>query len=248
MGNWIKRPKFVLGIALIVAAVGMFVAVPISQAASEHAAVATSDPSYTCGGDTSLTISFSNPPKDYDAAKVISVSWKVVNDEDSGYYGYWAMDTYKDTLNVWFLKAGPYAGEYYYTDVASGNFQTPQGATSPGTGVTENAPGYGTLSGAVYGFVTATAFSPGGNPTSGNLGVLNYNGTTADILANNDTNQLNSGLGFYWWVTTYFTSGATTGGSFGFVYNLNGAFEGASSINQWCDFGAGSYGDIVANW
>lgn len=193
-----------------------------------------------------MTISYSNPAKADKAAKIISVSWKVVNDEDSGYYGYWAMDTYKDTLTVWFLKAGPEAGQYFYTDVSSGNFQTPQGALSPENGVTEPAPGFGTLSGAVYGYISSSeAFSPDGHATTGSLGTMNYGGSTADILGNNDGSQT---MTYYWWVSAYFTPGSEsdlTGGSFGFVYNLNGAFHGSGSSNQWCDFGGGSYGDIV---
>jgi hypothetical protein len=256
-----KRPRFVLGIALVVAAAAMFVAVPLATAVSGALPVATAKSNTvtaTCSGDPSL--SFSATTKPAHSTEVLAITWTAVNDEDSGYAGYWAMDTYSTTLTVWLLHQ-PAAGErYYYVQTFTGNFVVPQGGISPGATdgtpnmVTEPASGYGAIAGMWYGYISNNEnFTPGMLSTRGTLGTLNYSGTMSDVLQGTYSSQTGDANSFNW-ESAYFTPGAPSdftfgdgGDGWGFEYNLNSMFTGSSSVNQWCDFGTSTsgYGDIV---
>lgn len=246
----------VLGVGLIVAAAAMFAAVPLVQAAANGGA-ASGDPAANCSGDPSLDLSASAPSH---ATKLMEVTWRAVNDEDSGFSGYWALDTYTVTLTVWLLHSPP-AGQLYFfiATFSSGDFIVPVGGVSPGeTGTTPNAvpepaSGYGTLAGMEFGYVANTeGFSPGGNPTSGSLGTLNYGGSMSDVLLGTYGNGQTGDSDAFNWYAAYFSPGAPAdltfgdgGNGWGFTYNLNSAFTGTSSVNQWCNFGTGDFGDIV---
>ena len=251
-----KGRRYLWGIALIVGAAAMFAAVPVTAAmANQTPATAARTMTYaaTCSGNTSLNIGATSPAKDTKPAKILSITWTAVDDEDSGFAGYWAMDTYTSSVTVWLIKTGPQAGSYFAVQTFSGSFQVPQGAMSPENAVSELAPGYGTLSGLIFGYISSSeSFHPGSNPVSGNLGDINYGGTTSDILLGTYGNGQTGDASEYNWYTTYFSpaSGTDFPYSWGFTYNLNSAFQtnqngGSTSVNQWCDFDGGSYGDIV---
>lgn len=256
-----------LGIGVAAAIVVMFAVAPLSAALTTHAA--NGDPSVTCGVNSdSVSISLAGGQK---ADKIVSVTWTTINDEDSGLAAYWAMDTYTNTLTVWYLGAGPYAGSFFYIQTIKGNFITPVGAVSPETGVGEVSSGYGTLTGLAYGYIAPTEefINPGALSTTGSLGTVNYGGTMSDILLDSYSAPQVGDLGtFYvsgtgttytfgalptyaastWWYFEYFypavaSDFGTT--NFGFNYVLNSAFTGTGSMNNWCDFSVGDYGDIV---
>ncbi|MGA9840236.1 MAG: hypothetical protein WBE40_04065 [Thermoplasmata archaeon] len=238
-----QRTKVLAG--SLVAGVAVLVAISALAAATvagASAGIATQ--TYTCAGNSEqVTV---GPPSAHDLQLVVSVTWKAVNDEDSGVVTpYWAMDSYTTTLHVWKINSGPDAGTYYWTQTFKGSFQTPQGAISPQNGAPETASGYGTLVGGLVGTIAGTEFV---SPTTANLGTLNYGGTTLGIL--NGTGDANE----YNWEAAYFSPAnpsdfVTT--SWGFLYNLAGAFQtnshgdSVNSTDLWCNFGAGNYGDIV---
>jgi len=248
--------------------VGLFVVAGLGSALTSSATHAASgDPKYTCSGSPSLTVSVALPSVAYKPHLVLSLTWKVVNDEDSGFAAYWAMDSYTSYVGVWSLAAGPYRGDYYWMHTYTGLFQIPQGALSPGeTGGTPNAvvaptSAFGNFAGGDWGYILGPpggeTFAPGTLPTSGNLGTKNYGGTTADLLLR--TGQTGPTT-VYSWYTTYFSPADPSytnflyglgGNAWGFIYNLNPAFftnpygGSSTSVNQWCNFGAGAFGDIV---
>jgi len=249
------------GTAVAAVLVGIFAATGVGTSLMGVAGHGT-DPTYRCIADGALVVHIGGPPSGSRAASVLSLTWKAVNDEDSGFAGYWALDTYTTTLNVWHLNKGVYKGDYYWEQTFSGVFQVPQGANSPGeTGVTPNnvsepASGYGTFLGGEEGFITPSeTFTAGSHPVHGNLGTINYNGTVADLLkgyyANGQTGDVNP----YNWYTTYFLPKDSGNANlnttaWGFVYTLNTFFQtnpfgGSDSSNLWCNFGAGDFGDIV---
>jgi hypothetical protein len=260
--NSLRRWRwYIAGGVAVFAIAAMFAGTGVLSALTTHPSnAAAPDPKFTCPGDKILTVSLTNPPTSYHATIAMSLTWKVVNDEDRGFAGYWAMDTNVSLLHVWFLKAGPFAGLYYALETYKGNFQVPQGALSPGvTGTTPNAipepaPGYGTLVGGWAGFVNPDGgtFNAAGLQTFGNLGTMNYGGTTSDLLLT--TGQTGDATPFDW-VTAYFGASASSyfgdsGYAWGWVYTLNSLFQtnpagSTTSVNQWCIFGTGNYGDIV---
>jgi hypothetical protein len=260
MREWNSRMKRILGVALIAAAVSMFAAVPLVQAMAGHAA-GSSDPSTTCPVND-YKIGVSTPAG---AHRVVSVTWTTYNDEDSGLHGYWAMDTYKQTLNIWYLTEGPSAGGYFFTmTFSSGSFIVPVGAVSPSAGTSEPASGYGTLSGLLYGNITsAEALSnPGHLALSGTLAgsPYNYGGSMSDVLTAEVSQVGDTGIAYgsttyaevptgtaSWWFYDYFTPANPSdfSNTYGFNYVLNNAFHGTTSTNDWCDYTAGTPGDII---
>jgi len=234
------------------------------------AKAAFTDPNYICSGDPTLTLAVAAPAGNLGPHLVLHVTWKAVNDEDSGFAGYWAMDTYTSTVWVWQLRhpltVGAVTYDYYWAHTYTGLFQVPQGALSPGeTGttpnaVTEPAPGYGTMVGGDWGYITsAETFTPGTHPITGSLGMMNYGGTTADLLLGTYGHGQVGATTPYSWYATYFAPADPSalnliygegGNAWGFVYTLNNAFFAtphgpATSTEQWCNFGAGNHGDIV---
>jgi hypothetical protein len=252
------RRKVALG--SLVAGVAVLIAISaLAAALSAPTVVAGASVSYTCSIDPTLTkgsgqLNVLNAATVFPGGRaqktITGLTWKAVNDEDSGFVGYWAMDTYTSVLNVWEITAGAYAGDYYFTQTFSGDFQTPQGATSP-NGTSELASGYGTLLGAEIGNITGATFtvSPG-NLTSGNMGDLNYGGSVADLLLGSYGNGQTGDSNAYNWYATYFGNSGSITYNWGFDYNLNAEFTtnsngGSHSANQWCNWDTGADGDIV---
>lgn len=254
------------GAAMVAVVAGLMAAGGLASALVGPGLHAPTDPVYKCKGNNALTVKVAGPPAAYKPTLVMSVSWSVVNDEDSGFAGYWAMDGYTSHVWVWSLKAGPAGQAYYWMHTYTGTFQVPQGAVSPGeTGatpnaVTEPAPGYGSFNGGDWGFISANeTFTPGALPVSGNIGVKDYGGTTADLLKGTYGNGQTGPTTPYSWYAAYFApsdpgssqlSYGLSGNAWGFDYQLYKGFftnphGGSASVNEWCNFGAGAYGDIV---
>lgn len=258
-GRWFAGGAVAAGVV-----VGLFVVAGMASAltgAGAHAA--SGDPKYVCKGTTpTLVLSVSGPAALTKPKLVLSVDWRVVNDEDGGSAGFWALDTYTIWVSLWLLTAGPYAHDYFWTQTESGIFQTFQGALSPNHAVVEPASGYGTMVMGAWGFVNNTTveqFNPNSLPTYGNLGTKNYGGSTNSTLAG--TYSVPGDTSMWFWYTAYFTPGYETdytvgsnGGAWGYVYNLNSAFwtnpySSTPSTDEYCIFGVGQsfvqFGDIV---
>jgi len=228
----------------------MFAAVPAAMAVSSHAAPAASSATTVSCSVNSATYTVSNSPPSGFTKKVLSLSWRAVDDEDSGFFGYWAMDTYNVGLTVWENSTG----YYYAIQTFSGDFAVPQGALSPGSGTPEPASGYGTLTGVINGTITnAETFHKGTLATSGNLGDINYGGTTSDILLGSYSNGQTGDSSSYNWYTTYFTPADPSNANFAygwaFTYVLNSMFTSnahgsTTSMNTWCNWPSSS-GDIL---
>jgi hypothetical protein len=252
-----NRPKkttlgILAGAALVLAIASLFAATGASSAVTVRALTAAGDPTTTCPIDHALTTSVGPPPSATGAVKLIAVTWNVTNDEDSGVLGYWALDYYHVSLNVWFIKntVGGYTANSYYALKAYSNavFVSANGAVSPQNGYTENDSAFGTWSGAYNATLTGYSFSPGTTPTSGFLGTKNYGGTTKDLLLGTYGSGQTGSTNNFDWVSTYFTAGATASFSeptWGFVYFLNSHFHAAiPQGNVWCDTSNGLAGDI----
>ena len=123
---------------------------------------------------------------------VLSVSYHVVNDVDTGVQGNnWAFDTYDRTVRVW--RKGP--GRFCSASTYDGEFTSIAGP-SPGGKAQLPAGIRGTFTGSS---VTSFrgAFAPQGAPTRGFLGSKDFACTSAD--------QKGQCSGTWDWLRTYFT-------------------------------------------
>lgn len=161
---------------------------------------------------------------------VLSITLKVVNDEDSGNVGYWALDDYNRQIKVWQLPDGTYYAKAQY----EGKWQSFAGTRSPGAGkvMTKDA------SGVMKGSYTATFTATSVTPTFGNVGTKNYGGTKADVLKGTyGAGQLGPVTPFSY-LGTYFT------GVENFNY-LHWGWTYTYKNQRWNNFDTGTSGDIV---
>lgn len=111
---------------------------------------------------------------------IMNVNYKVVNDEDSGSVGYWALDSYNKSLQVW---QGPDKVTFYVVGRYTGSWQTFAGALSPGFGTVEPGDFSGQFEGGYVATFTFTGvFNPGNFKANGNIGSYDFQGTKADVL------------------------------------------------------------------
>ncbi len=183
---------------------------------------------------------------------VLSITWTITNDEDSGISGYWALDHFsKTTLKVWSLQNG----SFYVLRTYNGKFSTPQGAISPGIpAVTESESAFGTIKGGYVATFTGQ-FTPGANPTTGSIGTKDYGGSVADVLLGTYGNGPQTGsTSAYDWTSVYFTNvnsveepGQIHLTHWGWAYELNAHLQSLTSTNEWCNYNlidGGNSGDI----
>jgi|SRR5579875_219664 hypothetical protein len=170
---------------------------------------------------------------------VVNVTAKVVNDEDSGLCGYWALDHYNKQIQIWQLSSNTFLINESY----EGFWQTFAGAVSPGADCTTNTPVEGTdASGTFQGYLSFTVtgtFSPGSYKTHGFIGTFDYGGSESDILKGTYANQVGipnyvDALAFYIPGYTVVTSAPSP---FNFVYHYQG--------QTWIDSSSGISGIIV---
>jgi len=178
------------------------------------------------------------------AKKILDISYTAQNDEDSGVGGYWGLDHFTEHLKVWQLPDNT----FYALKTYDGVFITPQGAVNPADSTyTQTESSFGTIKGG-YVATFAGTFTPGSNPTTGNIGTFNYGGTTSDILLKTYTSQQGD-LSPYSFLTAYFTGSdaSFTETHWGWTYELNQIFHSNTSVDQWCNYNAadgGNSGDI----
>jgi len=175
--------------------------------------------------------------------QVLNINFLVTNDEDSGFVGYWALDSYIKTVQVWQDPNVP--SNHFVTSTYLGLFQTFAGALSPQNGVVEPKGGAGILTGAYFGQFTFTG-TISSLKTSGYIGLYNYGGTKADVLKGTyGAGQTGDPPTAFSWLSTYFpgytsftylSSPSLTGG-WVWTYHYFG--------QTWVNAASGSSGDIV---
>ncbi|MDA4129899.1 MAG: hypothetical protein OK457_03935 [Thaumarchaeota archaeon] len=109
------------------------------------------------------------------SVKVLNVVYTVTNDEDGGIYGYWALDSYVQHVQVWQQPDGT----FFSTVAALGIFTTFAGAISPNSQTTtESKTASGIFLANYKSVFGATSFTS----KTGFLGTFNFGGTVSDIL------------------------------------------------------------------
>lgn len=155
---------------------------------------------------------------------VINVTFKVINDADSGMAGnYWAFDNYNKQIQVWDTGAGNFCAAVRYT----GKFTTVEGP-SPGTTGTVAAGITGAFEGGYQATFTGVLLATPAKQTKGNIGQFDYgwDGTQAGAITTFD------------WLGTYFTSTS------GFAQPWWGWIYHAGKNGTWVNASAGPSGDI----
>lgn len=164
------------------------------------------------------------------AKLVLNITMKVVNDEDSGNVGYWALDNYEKHVMVWQKTDGTFLAVVGYT----GKWNTFAGALSPGSGVPESKDASGTMNGGY----TATFSATGVTPTFGNVGTFDFGGSRADVLKGTYGAGQAGPVTPSSWLSTYFTGAA------GFDYSVWG-WTYRYRDQRWDNFSTGTSGDII---
>jgi len=175
---------------------------------------------------------------------VLNIEHKVVNDEDSGMVGYWALDNYNKQVKVWKLLDGTFYAKASY----EGKWQTFAGARSPGLGVVQSKDASGEFKGGYTATFKGT-FTPGTHKTHGDIGKFDYGGTKADILKGKyDPDGILDTLIFaddqtgpttpFSFLSTYFTGvSGFTQPHWGWTYKYKN--------QKWVNFDVATTGDIV---
>lgn len=199
----------------------------------------------------------------YTKTPIIDVQYTILNDEDSGNHGYWALDNYQKAIIVWQGNADHihnFCALVQYLGSGSGGwfgptygFQTYAGALSPGFGATELKDGSGSFYGSRVATFTGTFLDAGSlQVRTGTFGPVDFKGTKADIIAGTPGAQFNATS----WLTYYFTG---VGGSYSdiawswvYTYNPPTSWWGTPSSTtnygrMWVDSNSGIYGDIITS-
>jgi hypothetical protein len=167
--------------------------------------------------------------------KKLDIAYLVTNDEDSGIPGYWALDNYTKTLQVWQLADGSYYGIGGY----SGTWQTFAGALSPMAGVVQPRDGSGPYNGTWTGtFTFSGAFNPSAKPVSGNIGSYDFGGTKVDVLKGTDGSGQTGDTSAVSVLGLYFPAYAN------FNYD-NWSWTYTYGSQAWINSSTGNSGDIV---
>lgn len=142
------------------------------------------------------------------ANQVMNIAFKVNNDEDSGFVGYWAIDNINRLVQVWQDPTTP-TNFYVFANYA-GSFTTFAGACSPMTGATETATASGTFQGGYFGmFSDSVDTIPSNGVANGNLGTFDFGGTQGDILLCSYGAGQTGPTSAFDWFGYYFPSGTS---------------------------------------
>jgi hypothetical protein len=159
----------------------------------------------------------------------VNITHKVVNDEDSGVMGYWALLRYNKHVQVWKVPDGSYVAIVRYV----GRWSTFEGALSPNAGVAQSRDGRGRFKGGYTATFTASAFER----ARGYKGKFDFGGTKDDILLGTyGAGQVGATPSFDW--TEYFTDFAD------FEY-VKWGWTYKYKTQRWFNSSAGTHGDIV---
>lgn len=161
---------------------------------------------------------------------VMNIVYTVIDDEDSGFSGYWAMDNYTKHVKVWLEPNGT----YYATAQYEGQWTTYTGALSPENGAPEILAS-GTFHGGYSMYITGTLST--GLKMFGYIGSYNFSGTRSDIILGTYGAGQTGDATPYNWLSAYFEPGFSYSmPSWGWTY----IYESQTWINSI----SGSSGDI----
>jgi hypothetical protein len=201
--------------------------ISISTAAVLLILLTTAGPAFA-GGPTHV-IPAPNPPPS--STLVLDLTYHVINDEDSGFVGYWALDHYDKHVQVWEISEGLFYGFITY----DGGYHTYAAALSPQAGTPESHD----IAGNFNGFLEFTFTAVVSTPFSGNIPTQHYGGTVADILLGSYGNGQTGPTSVFQWTSVYF-------GGFGTEHDSNWAFYYYQGNHLgWTNAFGGSSGDIV---
>lgn len=158
---------------------------------------------------------------------VLNINYKVTNDEDSGFAGYWALDNYSKTLQVWQAPDNSFYAVVRY----AGKWQTFAGAKSPQNGVIETSDASGTFEGGYVANFTGT-FNPGTLKTNGFIGTFDFGGTKTAVLAG-----INIATPYDWLDACFPANTNFNYIDWGWTYHYRS--------QTWYNYASGSSGDIV---
>ena len=163
---------------------------------------------------------------------VLNIVHKVINDEDSGIFGYWALDSYNRHIQVW--QDPTDATKFYAVARYNGKWVTFAGASSPGAGAVQSKGALGAFHGGYLATFTATMASDPAYKQFGNIGTFDYRGTEAAVISG----ILSATFAPFSWLDTYFP-GYTNFNEFawGWTYQYRS--------QTWNNFATGNTGDIV---
>lgn len=211
-----KIPKYVIVALVITAIIG-------SVAPSMAAPANTPAGSFVNSGDVPTG-----------SKLVVDVTYKVINDEDSGNVGYWALEDYNRQLQVWQVPDG----SFYAVGKYNGKWQTFEKALSPGTGAVQSKDASGTMQGGYVATFTGTLNLDPALQLKGNIGTFDFGGTKADVLlgtygaGQTGPTTPTSVLSIYFPGYSGFTYG-----NWGWTYNYKS--------QSWDNFASAITGDIV---
>ncbi|HEX8923511.1 MAG TPA: hypothetical protein VF828_02155 [Patescibacteria group bacterium] len=131
------------------------------------------------------------------SAPVVNITYKVLNDPDSGFYGDWATDNYNKKIQVWDQGDGNYCAIVKY----SGQFNTLENSLSPQSGVALGAGISGTFEGG-YRATFNGKFNQNSLKAKGSLPTVDYSSSKIfDWIGTYF--QLNSNFNMTYWSWTY---------------------------------------------
>ncbi|MGA2523389.1 MAG: hypothetical protein ABSF65_04465, partial [Candidatus Bathyarchaeia archaeon] len=194
-------------------------------------------------------------PSTTQPTQVLNVVYNVQNDEDTGLSGYWALDNYVKTVQVWSL------GSNNYEIVATykGTFTTYTGALSPEAGTPETTTSggaTGTITGEYIGtFTSANINLTPNNPLGtgklsnyGNIGTYNFGGLATNIAKGTYALQGTGNPTAFDVLSIYFpgyTNFVQSTWGWTYIYGSPGASGLYPANHIWSNSVAGNTGDIV---
>ncbi|MCL5782691.1 MAG: hypothetical protein M1476_02125 [Candidatus Thermoplasmatota archaeon] len=199
---------------IVIAVTGMSVSTGVvtSSSSQPHPMQSEVSDSQTGGMMKEITKGKEPNPAPGSTLKVNAVA-KVINDEDSGYQGYWAIDNYTLNAKIWVEPNGT----FFFALLYRGTATTYAGVPAPGLNGTENGKGVAHFSGYVTGWFTGT-FNPL-NATHGFLGTFNYGGSPSFLGA---YSSAKTPLAAIDWLAQYFPGYSVSSETFSFTYFYQG--------------------------
>ena len=165
---------------------------------------------------------------------VLDVTLKVINDEDSGLAGYWAIDNYNRQIQVWQIPDG----SFYAVAKYEGKWQTFAEVPSPGNTGTASKDASGTFHGGYVATFNGTLKADPTLSVNGNIGTFDYGGSKADVLKGTYSAGQTGPTNIFSWINTYFTGVSNfSQPNWGWTYNYK--------EQTWNNYDYGTTGDIV---
>ena len=138
---------------------------------------------------------------------------KIMNDEDSGYQGYWAIDNYTLNVKIWMEPNET----FFFALLYRGTATTYAGVPAPGVNGTENGKGVAQFSGYAAGWFTGK-LNPS-NATHGFLGTSNFGGSPSSLGSYSSATTPPRAID---WLAVYSPGYSLSSETFSFTYFYHG--------------------------